>query len=183
MEKEHSKKEYSVSEAVRLVGVESHVLRYWEDELSLEIQRTSQGHRIYTRQDVETLQRVKELKEKGIQLKGIKILLQETLEDGRGDSELKEGIQKIENAYPVAFGEAQSENLRQFESILKGMIREVMEEQNERLRESLSERLREELELYFRCRDDSLLEAAAAREEKEEGWLGRLRKRLGKNRG
>ena len=32
---------YSVSEAVRLIGVESHVLRYWEEELNIPIQRTS----------------------------------------------------------------------------------------------------------------------------------------------
>ena len=29
---------YSISEAGKLVGVESHVLRYWEDELQLNIQ-------------------------------------------------------------------------------------------------------------------------------------------------
>ncbi len=182
MDKEHLPKEYSVSEAVRLVGVESHVLRYWEEELGLEIQRTSQGHRIYTDQDVETLRRIKELKEKGIQLKGIKILLQETGEGSQEDSELKEGIQKIENAYPAVLGEGQSENLRQFESILKGMIQEVVEEQNEKLKEALSERLREELEMYFQYREASFSEAAAAREEKEEGWLSRLRKIMGKRR-
>ena len=36
---------YSVSEAVRLIGVESHVLRYWEEELNNTIQRTILGHR------------------------------------------------------------------------------------------------------------------------------------------
>lgn len=39
-------KTYSVSEAVRLVGVESHVLRYWEEELHISIQRNAQGHRL-----------------------------------------------------------------------------------------------------------------------------------------
>ena len=180
MEKEHLLKEYSVSEKVRLVGVESHVLRYWEEELGLEIQRTRQGHRIYTEQDVETLCRVKELKEKGIQLKGIKILLKGAGEENSEDSELKEGIQRIENAYPAVLGEGQSENLRQFEAILKRMIQEVVEEQNEKLKQALSERLREELEIYFQYREASFSEAAAAKTEKEAGWLERLRKKIGK---
>lgn len=68
---------YSVSEAVRLVGVESHVLRYWEEELKIPIQRTSQGHRVYSRNDIETFCRVRQWKQKGLQLKAIRILLEE----------------------------------------------------------------------------------------------------------
>ena len=34
---------YSISEAGKLVGVESHVLRYWEDELQLEIPRNGKS--------------------------------------------------------------------------------------------------------------------------------------------
>ena len=36
-------KEYSVSEAVRLIGVESHVLRYWEEELHVPVGRSTPG--------------------------------------------------------------------------------------------------------------------------------------------
>ena len=68
-------KEYSVSEAVRLIGVESHVLRYWEEELNVEIRRTSQGHRVYSQGNVDLFCQVKKLKEKGIQLKAIRVLL------------------------------------------------------------------------------------------------------------
>ena len=77
-------------------------------------------------------------------------------------------------------GEGQSENLRQFEAILKRMIQEVVEEQNEKLKQALSERLREELEIYFQYREASFSEAAAAKTEKEAGWLERLRKKIGK---
>ena len=34
-----AERRYSISQAGRLVGVENHVLRYWEDELHLEIPR------------------------------------------------------------------------------------------------------------------------------------------------
>lgn len=68
---------YSVSEAVRLIGVESHVLRYWEEELNIPIQRTSLGHRTYSEKNIETFRQVKDWKQKGIQLKAIRLLLEE----------------------------------------------------------------------------------------------------------
>ena len=39
---------YMISEAAKRVNVETHVLRYWEEELSLSIGRTEMGHRYYT---------------------------------------------------------------------------------------------------------------------------------------
>ena len=41
-------KRYIISEAAKLVDVEAHVLRYWEDELEIEIPRNEMGHRYYT---------------------------------------------------------------------------------------------------------------------------------------
>ena len=40
-------KRYSISEAARLLEVENHVLRYWEEELGLTIPRNELGHRYY----------------------------------------------------------------------------------------------------------------------------------------
>lgn len=71
-------KTYSVSEAVRLVGVESHVLRYWEEELHISIQRNAQGHRLYSKGNITLFRKVKDWKEKGLQLKAIRILLAQT---------------------------------------------------------------------------------------------------------
>lgn len=71
-------KTYSVSEAVRLVGVESHVLRYWEEELHISIQRNAQGHRLYSKDNIRLFRKVKDWKEKGLQLKAIRILLAQT---------------------------------------------------------------------------------------------------------
>ena len=36
---------YMISDASSMVNVESHVLRYWEDELELNIPRNEMGHR------------------------------------------------------------------------------------------------------------------------------------------
>ena len=61
------------------------VLRYWEEELELPIQRTELGHRYYTEEDIQTFQNIKELKERGFQLKAIKVLLPE-LKKRKADS-------------------------------------------------------------------------------------------------
>ena len=45
-------KRFGISDAARQVGVEAHVLRYWEDELGLAIPRNGQGHRYYREQDI-----------------------------------------------------------------------------------------------------------------------------------
>lgn len=67
---------YYISEASKKVEVEPHVLRYWEDELKLAIRRNEMGHRCYTEKDIETLRRIKLLKEQGLQLKAIRTVLQ-----------------------------------------------------------------------------------------------------------
>lgn len=64
-----------ISEAAKKVQVESHVLRYWEEELQLPIKRNEMGHRYYTDQDVKQLKEIKELKEQGLQLKAIRTIL------------------------------------------------------------------------------------------------------------
>lgn len=63
---------YLISEAAKLAEVESHVLRYWEEELKLPIGRNEMGHRYYTRWDIQVFLSIKELKKKGHSLKEIK---------------------------------------------------------------------------------------------------------------
>ena len=71
---------YSVSQAVKFLEVQSHVLRYWEEELELPIARNKMGHRYYTRQDIQTFQDIKELKKKGLQLRAIKEIVHQRME-------------------------------------------------------------------------------------------------------
>ena len=47
------KSRFMISEAAKQVNVESHVLRYWEEELDLTIGRTEPGHRYYTKDDIQ----------------------------------------------------------------------------------------------------------------------------------
>jgi DNA-binding transcriptional MerR regulator len=53
---------FKIGEVCELVGVEAHVLRYWETEFSmLSPQKNKSGQRSYRRRDVEMALRVKEL--------------------------------------------------------------------------------------------------------------------------
>ncbi len=52
-------------------NVESHVLRYWEEELELTVPRNEMGHRYYTKENIEQFMKIKEWKEQGYQLKAI----------------------------------------------------------------------------------------------------------------
>ena len=54
-----TQKTYLISDASRLVQVESHVLRYWEEELQLPVKRNEMGHRYYTEEDIHELQAIK----------------------------------------------------------------------------------------------------------------------------
>ena len=44
---------YMISDAASLVNVEAHVLRYWEEELELDIPRNEMGHRYYTKENIQ----------------------------------------------------------------------------------------------------------------------------------
>jgi DNA-binding transcriptional MerR regulator len=53
---------FRIGEVSSIVGVEPHVLRYWESEFkSVRPQKSARGQRIYSRRDVDTLLKVKEL--------------------------------------------------------------------------------------------------------------------------
>jgi DNA-binding transcriptional MerR regulator len=57
-----SKLYYRIGEVAGLVGVEPHVLRYWEREFrSVRPTKSAKGQRVYSRRDVENLMRVREL--------------------------------------------------------------------------------------------------------------------------
>lgn len=68
---------YTIKEAAKKVKVETHVLRYWEEELGLHIGRNDLGHRFYTEADVELMEHVKQWKDQGLQLKAIRLMLSE----------------------------------------------------------------------------------------------------------
>lgn len=75
---------YLISDASKKVDVETHVLRYWEEELGLSIPRNEMGHRYYTEFHIRLFCQVKNLKDRGYQLKAIKNALQQVMARNQG---------------------------------------------------------------------------------------------------
>ena len=63
---------YLISEASKKINAEAHVLRYWEEELGIEVPRNEMGHRYYTDEHIQMFKKIIELKAKGYQLKAFK---------------------------------------------------------------------------------------------------------------
>ncbi len=174
---------YSISEAGKLVGVESHVLRYWEDELQLEIPRNGKSHRYYTELHIRLFQKIRELKDKGYQLKAIEQVLKNMLE---GDNAvnvdeileqkavhiLKEGSEEEESegetklrlvqrheAEPISVN---PEKMEQFQNIMNHIIGNAIGQAMERSSEAMSEEISrqvsthmvQELEYMMRISDE-----------------------------
>ena len=100
---------YLVSQASKLLEVQSHVLRYWEEELLLPIGRNELGHRYYTRYDIQVILCIKELKKKGFSLKEIKKvipLFYETVKqeetNSKGDDLEIKNLEKAERKFETA---------------------------------------------------------------------------------
>jgi len=70
---------YRIGEVSQIVGVQPHVLRYWETEFrTIRPQKSHKGQRVYSRKDVEKLLKVKDLlKNQGFTIAGAKRKLRE----------------------------------------------------------------------------------------------------------
>lgn len=140
------KQRYIISDAAAIVNVESHVLRYWEDELELVIPRNEMGHRYYTKENIDQFMQIKQLKEQGYQLKAIKMILhnedpnQLELENVPSQYQMalqqqnkKMQMQNADDAY------ANQTRLDQFQAIMKQIVKDAIQENNPALGKELGE--------------------------------------------
>ena len=128
---------YMISDAARLVDVEAHVLRYWEEELDLPIGRNEMGHRYYTEENIQLFQRIRELKDQGVQLKAIKMLIPE-LE--QGETQVAHLLAKVDKLPTPVDGQAvaQEEKMQQFQCIMSRLISEALEDHTEKMGQEIS---------------------------------------------
>lgn len=68
---------YTIAEIAKKVNVEPHLLRYWEDELALDIPRNERGLRYYRRQELMLFRAIQNLRTKGFRMGAIKMVLQD----------------------------------------------------------------------------------------------------------
>src|SRR5580698_6396158 len=85
---------FRIGEVADLVGVEPHVLRYWEREFrTIRPTKSAKGQRVYSRRDVENLMRVRELLyQEGFTIAGAK----KKLERGPARELLREAAREAE---------------------------------------------------------------------------------------
>ncbi len=90
------KKYFSMGEASNLLGVKDHILRYWEKAFKnyFTVKRIS-NRRIFQKSDLVTFLRIKELSERGLNVKAIKKVLEE------GDLSLEVEVKIIESLKEV----------------------------------------------------------------------------------
>ena len=146
---------YMISDASRLVEVESHVLRYWEEELELPIARNEMGHRYYTEDDIQLLKHIKKLKERGYQLKAIKMDISEN-----GELIPREEIQLQElPREKTEVINSNAEKMKQFQSILSKALGQALRENQETLSKELggkvADQVTKEINYQFRAQEEA----------------------------
>lgn len=166
-----TEKIYMISDAAKQVQVESHVLRYWEEELQMPAKRNEMGHRYYTEEDIKQFRKIKELKEQGLQLKAIRHMLKsgnlqmvvmpqapEEVEMDMGKRHVvmvKKGEFLPVNEHPAAVQEESREqkSLR-LQQLLRDMIVEAVQSSNQELCREVKESLLKELDYQFRLQEE-----------------------------
>ena len=172
-----------ISDAAKEVKVESHVLRYWEEELHLPIKRNELGHRYYTEEDVERFKQIKGMKERGLQLKAIKMILrdgkldvlppdvvqgigtgrEESVKEESGEGfaqtggELQErglAIDIIDTRERQIAAESREDKSRRLQWLLQQLIRETLQENNSELCREIKESVVKELDYQFRMQEE-----------------------------
>ncbi|MBU5426615.1 MerR family transcriptional regulator [Tissierella pigra] len=68
--------EYTISEVSEITGYAPHVLRYYEKEFEIDVPRNNSNHRYFTYKEIELIQYIKTLQEKGFTNKQIKLIIQ-----------------------------------------------------------------------------------------------------------
>lgn len=194
---------YMISDMAKKVDVEAHVLRYWEEELEIGISRTELGHRYYTEEDIRLFLKIKELKERGLQLKAIKVLIPKLEKKKEGCKEQEEAPEdSVILPEEKKDGETSAETLpaigpdpdklKQFENIVTGIFRQVIQDNNAELECRITDSVTKEMNLLMQVREEKeeerfrrldetirsyqknrqLVAAAKEPEGKRKRWLG-----------
>lgn len=90
-EDEIEKLYYSIGEVSERVGQEPHVLRYWEEEFDvLSPRKNRAGRRVYTTEDIETVERIRHLlKDEKYTIEGAR----QAIERDRTEAEVQQEIE------------------------------------------------------------------------------------------
>jgi DNA-binding transcriptional MerR regulator len=151
---------YIISDASKKLDVEPHVLRYWEEELELEIPRNEMGHRYFREEDIIMLRNVKKLKDQGLQLKAIKMLLPDMLEEDKLLAETTDIVpteeieRSSEDELTVSIPDSGKNKVEQFQEFMKAILLDTLKENNEKLKIAVTKEVSSEVRLLFEEREE-----------------------------
>ena len=150
---------YMISDAASLLHVESHVLRYWEEELELEIPRNEMGHRYYTKENIRQFENIRKWKEEGYQLKAIKMLVHNGAPLEKREEEQLPA--KTQSSVCVSEHASGLSKLDQFQLMMTRIVRDAIAENNYAIGQEVSSQVGDKVlkEMNYLMRE---------REEKEE---------------
>lgn len=178
---------YMISDAATLVNVESHVLRYWEEELELAIPRNEMGHRYYTKENIDDFMKIKELKEKGYQLKAIRMIIHNGNKEYLMPEETFEESQVLYRG-PLMMSPKEDEKnvldntdrMAQFTDLMTEIVEKAIAANNEQLSKSISEEVGEQVikEMNYLMREREEAEEERFRR-LDEAIRGNLKKKKG----
>lgn len=96
--------EYTISEVSEITGYASHVIRYYEKEFEIDIPRNKSNHRYFTYKEIETLQYIKTLQDKGFSNKQIKLIIKspEILINNQEEGLVESGNNSYIDTYEIA---------------------------------------------------------------------------------
>ena len=136
---------YTVRQASEMTGVKPYVVRYWEDELDLHIQRNGLGHH-YTRYDIQLFLNIKRTERQGcsfgrlgsippgLALARLQALLTVRYAFGRAVSVNEECRHRGSCIFCVRVGAAEetvNPKILEFQTILERLITQEIQSQNE----------------------------------------------------
>ena len=148
---------YMISDAADMVHVESHVLRYWEEELELAIPRNEMGHRYYTRDNIREFQKIKDLKEQGYQLKAIRMMLHNVKPEPEAcqPEMVEECVGYAKTAVKPSL--TAEERMSQFRELMSDIVGHAIAQNNEELSQTIGrdvqERVLKEMNYLMREQD------------------------------
>ena len=149
-----SETRYIISDAAKMIDVEPHVLRYWEEELEMDIPRNEMGHRYYTEREVRLFTQVRDLKDKGFQLKAIKMILSTVSDDIPSDNIIS--LEEVRKNYeePAEVLPPVTDKMQQCRYIMDDIISQALQKNNRLMEENISQRVIKEMDYLFRMREE-----------------------------
>ena len=140
-----SEKRYIISDASKMLNVESHVLRYWEEELNITIPRNEMGHRYYTEHHINLLKNIRDLKKQGYGLRAIKMMITDP-------EDIKKPAITVRPVVESAVDNPSK--MEQFQAIMDKVVAKAMKESTGELSKEVSDSVLKGMNYLMRVQDE-----------------------------